>query len=80
MEKSTSLADFEALKRTIKGRPKTVANIVEQVRSTKDSSEITAIKKAAQIAAKALAKTVLYIKQGSALMPHVPITSRPIES
>jgi Xaa-Pro aminopeptidase len=64
VEKSVSLADYEAFKRAVKVRLKTVANIIEQVRSVKDSSEIAAIKKASQIAAKALEKTLPFIKQG----------------
>jgi len=63
-EKSTSLADFEAFKKAVKSRLKTVANIVEQVRSIKDGSEIAAIKRASQIAAKALGKTLLCVKPG----------------
>ncbi len=64
VEKSTSLDTFDALKRQVKGRLKTVANIIESARSIKDNTEIAAIKKAAQIAAKALKKTLGYIKVG----------------
>ena len=64
VEKSTSLADFEAIKKNVKARLKTVANVIEEVRSSKDSSEIAAIKKAAQIAAQALGKIRRYIKPG----------------
>ncbi len=64
VEKSLSLADFELLKKNIKVRLKAVANVIEAVRSSKDSSEIAAIKAAAQVAAKALKKTIGYIKPG----------------
>ncbi len=62
IEKSTSLTDFEMVKKNIKGHLKSTANIIESVRSSKDSSEIAAIKKAAQIAAQALGKIRRYIK------------------
>jgi Xaa-Pro aminopeptidase len=64
IEKSALLADFEMLKKNIKGYLKPTANIIESVRSIKDSSEIAAIKKAAQIAAQALGKIRRYIKPG----------------
>ncbi len=64
VEKSTSLTDFEAIKKNVKARLKTVANVIEEVRSIKDNSEIAAIKKAAQIAAQALGKIRRYIKPG----------------
>jgi len=62
IEKSTSLADFEKLREKIKGRIRTVADIIEKLRAGKDGNEITGIKKAAQIAAEALEKTLKYIK------------------
>ena len=62
VEKSASLAVFGELKKNLKTRIKTAANIIEQVRSSKDESEIAAIKKAAQIAAKALKETLPIIK------------------
>ncbi len=64
IEKSTSLADFELLKKTVKVRLKTVANLIETVRSCKDNSEIAAIKAASRIAAKAFKQTLGYIKPG----------------
>ena len=64
VEKSTSLADFEALKKNIKTRLKTVGNIIEVARSIKDGSEIAAIRTAARIAAGALKATRKYIKPG----------------
>jgi Xaa-Pro aminopeptidase len=53
VEKSTSIAEFEQLKKQLKARLKTVANIVETARRTKDQTEIAAIKAAAKIAADA---------------------------
>ena len=64
VEKSTSLAEFEQLKKAVKARLKTVANLVETVRSVKDESEIAAIRSAAAISARALEQTLLYIKPG----------------
>jgi len=64
IEKSTSLTDFEMLKKNIKGHLKSTANIIESVRSIKDSSEVAVIKAAASIAARALRQTLRYIKPG----------------
>ena len=64
VERSTLLADFEALKRQVKVRLKTVANIIERARSSKDTDEIAAIRAAARIAAQALRQTRRYIKPG----------------
>jgi Xaa-Pro aminopeptidase len=64
VEKSISLADFELLKKTVKTRLKTAANLIETARSCKDSSEIAAIKAASRIAAKALRQTLRFIKPG----------------
>ncbi len=64
VEKSTSLADFEQLKKTVKVRLKTSTNVIETIRSCKDSSEIMAVKAASRIAAKALKQTLPYIKPG----------------
>ena len=64
VEKSTSLADFEAVKKDVKARLKSVPNIIESIRSSKDSSEIAAIKTAGSIAAQALKQTRRYIKPG----------------
>jgi len=58
VEKSASLADFELLKKNVTTRLKSVANVIETARSIKDNTEIAAIKKAAQIAAQALRKTL----------------------
>jgi len=64
VEKTTSLADFGALKKHVKARFRSVANVIETVRSNKDGSEITAIKDAASIAAQALKQTLRHIKPG----------------
>jgi len=64
VENSASLAAFEALKKNLRTRIKTSENIIEELRSIKDQSEIAAIKKAAQIAADALKKTMRRIKPG----------------
>ncbi len=62
VEKSTPLADFEMLRKNIKTRLKTVANVVEQLRDIKDAGEITAVKKATQIAAEAIERTLRHIR------------------
>jgi Xaa-Pro aminopeptidase len=64
VEESVSMADFEQLKKTVKAHFKTVAGIIENVRSIKDESEIAAIRTAAAISAKALEQTLPYIKPG----------------
>ena len=64
VEKSTSVAAFEALKKHIKLRLKPNAGIIESVRRTKDSSEVAVIKAAASIAARAFRQTLRYIKPG----------------
>ena len=64
VEKSTSLADFEGLKKHVKARFRSVADVIETVRSSKDRSEIVIIEAAASIAAQALKQTLRYIKPG----------------
>ena len=64
VEKSASLADFGELKRSVKARLKTVGNIIESIRSSKDSGEIAAIKAAASIAAQALKRTLRHTRPG----------------
>ncbi len=64
VEKSVSLADFEALEKQFKRRPKSVGGIIEAVRGSKHSSEIAAIKASGTIAAKALQRTLPHIKGG----------------
>ncbi|MGA1979198.1 MAG: Xaa-Pro peptidase family protein [Sedimentisphaerales bacterium] len=64
VEKSVSLAAFEMLKKFVKVRLKTVANMIESARSIKDKSEVAAVSAASQIAANALRQTFKYIKPG----------------
>ena len=54
VEKSTSLGDFETLKKHVKSRFRSVASVIETVRSSKDNSEIKTIEAAASIATQAL--------------------------
>ncbi len=65
VEKSTSLAAFDAVRKHVKGRIRTVADIVENVRSNKDGYEIALIRKAASIAAQALKRTRRHIRPGA---------------
>jgi Xaa-Pro aminopeptidase len=64
VEDSTSVAAFSALKKNVNVRLKKAADLVEKVREVKDDGEIDLIKIAAQIAQKALAATMKYIKPG----------------
>ncbi len=64
VEKSVSVAEYDALKKHIKRRIKTIGGIVEQVRQIKDPQEIAAIEKAARIAAQALEALRPYVKTG----------------
>ncbi len=64
VEESTSLAAINALKKTLRGRLKTAANIIEPVRSIKASDELAAIKTSIRIAAQALKQTLKYAKAG----------------
>jgi Xaa-Pro aminopeptidase len=64
VEKSISIAAFESLKKSVKHRIKTVADIVESARGIKDKSEVAAVLAASQIAAKVLKQTFKYIKPG----------------
>jgi len=64
VEKSVSLADFEALEKQLKRRSRSVAGIIEGIRNSKHSSEIAAIKASGAIAAKALERTLPHIKGG----------------
>jgi Xaa-Pro aminopeptidase len=64
IEESVSVTNFEALKKNIKTRLRSAANIIESVRCIKDNTEIIAIEKATQIAAKALRQIHRYIKPG----------------
>lgn len=62
VEKSTSVADFEMLKKNVKARLKSAADIIEHLRSSKEGSEIAAIRTAVRIAAQALKQTRRYMK------------------
>jgi len=64
VEKILSLATFEALKKHVKVRVKSVASVIETIRGNKDSMEIKTIEAAASISTKALEKSLGYIKQG----------------
>ena len=64
VEKTTSVAAFEALKKHLKLRLKTTSGIIESVRRIKDSSEISTIKAAASITARALRQVRRYMKSG----------------
>jgi len=64
LENSTSLRNFNSLKKNITGTIKSVGDIVECVRSCKDKSEISAIRTASRIAAQAFRKTIEYIEPG----------------
>jgi Xaa-Pro aminopeptidase len=64
VEKSTSLADFDVLKKNITGRIKAVSNIIESQRVRKDGREIAAIRASGQIASQALRQIHRHIKQG----------------
>ncbi len=62
LEQTTSLADFNALKKHLKRTPKAVDRIVEAVRRQKDTAEIKTIKAAGAIANRALKQTIPHIK------------------
>jgi len=64
VEKSASIEDFEQIKKAVKSRLKSVAGIIETLRSIKDGSEVAAIKTAAEIAAKALKQILPRIRPG----------------
>jgi Xaa-Pro aminopeptidase len=64
IEKTAALADFESLQKKTGRALKTAANVVEDARSCKDSSEISAIRAAGRIAAQALKQARRYIRAG----------------
>ena len=64
VEKSLSLAAFGALKKHVKVRIKSFENIIETIRSSKDSTEIKTIEAAASISTQGLEKSLGYIKPG----------------
>jgi len=64
VEKSTSLADFEELRKHLKAQPRSIADFLETIRSIKVADEIAAIEAAAKVATQALKQTLRYIKPG----------------
>jgi len=64
VEKSISLAQYEALKKNVQARLKAVDGLVEDQRSVKDASELAAIRSAAAIAATAFERAVRHIRPG----------------
>jgi Xaa-Pro aminopeptidase len=64
VEEATPLATYRSLKRAFKTRLRTTANIIETLRSSKDSTEIAAIGRAARMAIRALKQIRRYIKPG----------------
>ena len=64
VEESTSLADFWQMKKAVKARLRTAANVIEPLRSVKDQSELAAIRTAVSISTRALAYTLPHIKPG----------------
>jgi Xaa-Pro aminopeptidase len=64
VENSTSLAEYEQIKKTVKTKITSTSGVIEKIRAIKDESEIAAIKTAASIAAKALAQTLPAVKTG----------------
>lgn len=62
VEKSASIAALEALRKSLKIRIRTVADIIETARSIKDSGEVSAIKRGAKIAAGAFGKTIKHLR------------------
>jgi Xaa-Pro aminopeptidase len=64
VERTTSIAAFEGLKKSSGRRFKQAENIIEAVRSSKDEGEIAAVRTAAQIAANALEQTIRDVRPG----------------
>jgi Xaa-Pro aminopeptidase len=64
VEASTSLESFQALKKRTRVRLRTAAGIIEAVRTTKDKTEVMAIRSAARIADHALRLVLPRIKPG----------------
>jgi Xaa-Pro aminopeptidase len=64
VENSTSLAEFEQLKKVVKARFRTAEDIIETARTVKDASEIAAIRSAASISSRALRQTLTNIRPG----------------
>ena len=64
VEKSTSLAVFESLRKHLPCRLKGAEGIVESARRKKDDSEVSAIRAAAKIAARAFERVLRQVKPG----------------
>jgi len=64
VESWTSVAQFGALKKEIKGKVKSLCNVIEPVRVIKDSGEIAAIRGAIRIARIAFGRIGEYVKTG----------------
>lgn len=64
VEKSVSLGVFEALQKHLKARIRSVAGIIEDLRSCKDKTEIAAIRASAAITANVLRRVLPRIKPG----------------
>ena len=64
VEKSISLAEYQALRKNVEVRLKAVDGLVEDLRSVKDEGELAAIRSAAAIAATAFERAVRHIRPG----------------
>jgi len=64
IEKSATIADFEGLKKHLHARLRTVSQVIESARRTKDPGEVAAVREAAKIANQALRQTRRKIKPG----------------
>ncbi|MHC4155958.1 MAG: M24 family metallopeptidase [Planctomycetota bacterium] len=64
VEASSSLGNFQALKKRTKVRLRTAAGVIEAVRTAKDKTEVIAIRSAARIANRALRLVLPRIKPG----------------
>jgi Xaa-Pro aminopeptidase len=64
VEKSTSIADFEGLKKHLPCRLRPAGGIVESARRAKDTGEIAAIRAAAKIAGRAFEQVLRRLRQG----------------
>jgi Xaa-Pro aminopeptidase len=64
VEKSISLANFRSLKKNLSCRLKAAEGIVESVRRKKDPIEVSAIRAAAKIAARAFERVLRQVKPG----------------
>jgi len=64
VEKSLSLAQFAALKKSCDVRFKQLAGIVQGIREIKDKTEVSAVRRAIVIAKDALAASIKYAKAG----------------